>query len=236
MQRRESHALGSERRSASPPLSTPRRSASGTPGTDIRSTTIPGVPGIVRYGVNTLRNTPVWFGANSIPVPYPTLGYVRYDLNTGARHSRKFGTPTKKYPRVTVTPPLTVPAESRGTLHSHRRRRCRENGEPWNGQQRRHRTPLGAKCLCVLAVIFYLYRHPAPPVSVLIFNDSYDSTDTAGGGVTRCGAPRSGEWRGGDAERRSLRSVCVLLSCGLTVTSTRQDPAPLRSVRTDSSP
>ena len=53
--------------------------------------------GKVRYGLDTLPNTPIRFGTNSTPVPdtsvsslrpqyqHPTLRYVRYALNTGTR-------------------------------------------------------------------------------------------------------------------------------------------------------
>ena len=52
-----------------------------------------GVRVFVRYGLNTLPNTPLWFGTNSIPVP--SLRQVRSELNAGTRHFRKFGKPTK---------------------------------------------------------------------------------------------------------------------------------------------
>ena len=68
----------------------------------------------VRYGRNSLPNTPVRFGTNSTPVPYtsvssvrphyqyPTLRKVRYDLNTSTRHLGKFGTTSIPVPHTSV--------------------------------------------------------------------------------------------------------------------------------------
>ena len=49
----------------------------GTPGTGIPSTEILGVRVFVRYNFNTLPNTPVWFGTESIPVPDTLVSSVR---------------------------------------------------------------------------------------------------------------------------------------------------------------
>ena len=50
----------------------------------------------VRYGLNTLPDTPVRFGTNS-------SGKVRYALDTGARHFGKFGTTSIPIPDTSVS-------------------------------------------------------------------------------------------------------------------------------------
>ena len=91
--------------------------------------------GVVRYGLNTLPNTPVWFGTNSIPVPDTSVrvhrgylsyrsgsvrpqystehsGMVWYELDTGTRHFGKFGTTSIPVPHTSVSsarPPMYTP-------------------------------------------------------------------------------------------------------------------------------